>query len=371
MRKKILLVTHNLNLEGASYSCFYLARGLKNNKFDISILSPIKGVLFKKYKYEGIPIKIINFFRKRNIFSFFNLYFFLKKGNFNIIYVNTFLNWKFILLYTIFNFKSKIVWCIRESNRKIYFNRCKHIKKLIFSKADKVLFVSKATNKVYEDLNKKNNFYIIPNGIDINEIKEYKKNNAKAIIKKKLGFNKNSIIISIIGTLCPRKGQLEFTKAAISLLDEIEHNYIYFLMVGGRGDKYQKKIENIIHTADNRDKIIIIPETEKVFDYYLITDLFICNSSFESFPRIILEAMAFKLPIISTNVFGIKEQIENNKSGLLIEPGNILMLKAAIKKLLNNKSIAKKVSDNAYKKCVNNFNYNKSTDRHIKLFNDL
>lgn len=368
---KILLVTHNLNLEGASYSCFYLAKGLKNRKFEVTILSPFKGPLLEKYKKEEIKVQIINFWSKRNILGFFKLWKFLKKSDFSIIYVNTLVNFKFILLYTFFKFRSKIIWCIRESEKHIYLQHYKNLKSRLFSKVDKVLFVSQATRKVYEEFNKKNNFAVIHNGIDISEVEEFKNKNDRKSVRKKLGFDKNSSIISIFGTIIERKGQLEFTKTAVSLLADKEYSNVYFLLVGGRNAPYQEEIEDMIYKTNNTDKIFIIPETKNVFDYYLISNIFVCNSFFESFPRVILEAMAFKLPIIASNVFGIPEQIKDRKSGLLIEPGNILMLRSAIKSLLNNKNLSNRLAKNAYRACVNNFSCDKMIEEHIKLFKKL
>jgi glycosyltransferase involved in cell wall biosynthesis len=72
-------------------------------------------------------------------------------------------------------------------------------------------------------------------------------------------------------------------------------------------------------------------ETKNIYEFFSITDIFVCASSEESFPRVILEAMAFELKIVSTDVFGIKEMIIDNQEGYLIKPNNPQELAEAIR----------------------------------------
>lgn len=58
----------------------------------------------------------------------------------------------------------------------------------------------------------------------------------------------------------------------------------------------------------------------------------------EGLPMAILEAMSWGLPVITTPVGGIPEVIENGKTGLLITPGHIQELTAAMQSLIENPS---------------------------------
>src|SRR5690606_23550060 len=65
-------------------------------------------------------------------------------------------------------------------------------------------------------------------------------------------------------------------------------------------------------------------------------DVFILPSYSEGVPISILEAMSYGLAIISTNVGGIPSVVINNKNGILIEPGNKVMMVEAINSLLES-----------------------------------
>ena len=58
----------------------------------------------------------------------------------------------------------------------------------------------------------------------------------------------------------------------------------------------------------------ILPETAEPGRFYQAADVFVCTSRVESFPRVTLEAMAHGLPIVTTPVFGIREQVRPGTS---------------------------------------------------------
>jgi len=226
------------------------------------------------------------------------------------------------------------------------------------------VFVADATRKLYSDLNSNNNFEIIPNGVDLNEIESFKLRNEKADLRKRNKFSQNDIIITIVGTVTERKGQLTLIKSAIELLKQNTHLNLKFVLVGCRDNDYLKQIKQIIKKNNISSKVILVSETNNVFDYYCISDMFVCTSIIESFPRIILEAMAFELPIVSTNVFGIPEQIEDGVHGILIEPNNSSILAKKIQYLLDNPKISKQYAIQAYKRVETDFTLSAVTKKH-------
>ena len=78
----------------------------------------------------------------------------------------------------------------------------------------------------------------------------------------------------------------------------------------------------------------IVAETHEIARYYQAADVFVCTSRVESFPRVVLEAMAYGLPIVSTRVFGIAEQVGENVNALLYEPGDVPKLAAHLQQLI-------------------------------------
>lgn len=75
-------------------------------------------------------------------------------------------------------------------------------------------------------------------------------------------------------------------------------------------------------------------------------DIFINTTHFDNTPVSLIEAMALGLPIVSTNVGGIPYLIENNKTGLLVNDGNIVEMVEKIEQLLQNQNLANSLSVN-------------------------
>ncbi|MBO5107820.1 MAG: glycosyltransferase family 4 protein [Bacteroidales bacterium] len=126
-------------------------------------------------------------------------------------------------------------------------------------------------------------------------------------------------------------GKVEFRLAGLGDIDDLDK--IIF-------DKGINQIVKCIGWADG----------EKLRYEYLHADCFILPSYIEGLPVSILEAMSYKLPIISTTVGGIPEIVDKT-NGFLVEPGNICALKEVILSFLTmSKEQKEQMALNSYRK---------------------
>ncbi|MBU0580591.1 MAG: glycosyltransferase family 4 protein, partial [Candidatus Margulisbacteria bacterium] len=132
-----------------------------------------------------------------------------------------------------------------------------------------------------------------------------------------------------------------------------------------------EKIKELISQSLLGDYVQLIKKTPHIYDWYIMSDIFLLPSTYESFPRTILEAMAFGLPIIATDVFGIKEQLEEGLSGILIRPNDPLAISKAIRYLVDNKDKATDIGKKAFERVSHCFSLDKNIDEHDKLFRSL
>jgi len=125
-------------------------------------------------------------------------------------------------------------------------------------------------------------------------------------------------------------------RTAALVQHELKRTYpgqkIQFVMVGTRPGVYldSLKQEAALHQLDN---VLFLPESGEIHDFYRLADIFVCTSFEESFPRVLLESAAYRLPIVSTNVNGIAEMLGANDAWL-IPPGDRHQLAEAIKSAL-------------------------------------
>jgi glycosyltransferase involved in cell wall biosynthesis len=74
-----------------------------------------------------------------------------------------------------------------------------------------------------------------------------------------------------------------------------------------------------------------------------VMQAFVLPSLYEGFGISILEAMAVGIPVIATSVGGIPEFVTHDMTGLLVEPGNVIALAGAIKRVLENPEQARQM----------------------------
>jgi glycosyltransferase involved in cell wall biosynthesis len=98
---------------------------------------------------------------------------------------------------------------------------------------------------------------------------------------------------------------------------------------------------------ERRARVTLVPETADVAQYFIAADIFVCTSRVENYPRVILEAMAWGLPIVATPVFGIREQVREDVNGIFYEPGDVEALAAAISRLVANDELRERLAGNA------------------------
>ena len=358
--KSILLHSHNLEWQGASLSLFEIASALKQRNYDVEVVADRDGPLHVEYNNHDIPIHVATKGSTDPLAS-------VDKNRFDLIMVNTITAYRYLRNSDITAYP--IVWCIRESEREHYEKTLPEFSQELYHLATRLLFVSDATRAVYSDVDM-GKCVTIHNGIDVQKIDAMARSCSNETLRSKVGIANDDRVISLVGTICPRKGQKEFTEAALELVKI--HPHLTFLMVGGgTNTEYEDEIQKSISHAGMQDRIRIIPTTPDVHQYYAITDIAVCNSSIESFPRVVLEAMAWKLPIVATHVFGIPEQIRDEQEGLLIPPNDPKALCSALQKLIDDPNYAANLAVQARKRVEQHFTLERMADCYEELLLSL
>ena len=174
--------------------------------------------------------------------------------------------------------------------KKIKFTLIRYLQINTFNKSKGIIFLSKyAKEKIQNYCEIKHKSVIIPHGIKQQKINLYK-------------YNEKKFTILYVSDFLPYKHNYNVVKAVSELISE---GYNIKLNLVGKNDKIQRdKIFKIIN-SDNRYKNNINVfgklSSEEVETHYKNSNLFLFASTCENLPFIILEAMSFGLPIVSSN----------------------------------------------------------------------
>ncbi|MDJ1184787.1 glycosyltransferase [Roseofilum casamattae] len=381
---KILLVTHNLALEGAPLMAYHFAKHfVESGECQVSVVSLVDGPLRKDYEALNISVKLIEDNLQRvdgNLAAYRDrlqaVGELLKITNFDLILSNTMVGFWGVELAQLFNLPS--IWNIHEScpidrSLRNFFGdsppqAMRQVLERCFQNASRVIFVADATRKIFHDLDIHGRFRTIPGGMNLKTIQQFRQTHSKSALRQKYGIAEDKTVISIIGTTCERKGQHIFLEA-IKHLEKIypaqKFQNLEFLIVGTREIIYLDYLRQVQQRL-KLDYVKMYPETRQVFDFFGLTDIFVCASFEESFPRVILEAMAFELKIVSTNVFGIPEMIGDRHEGYLVRPGDPEALGNALVEAIDT-DYANRLRGNAYARVNRLFDNQKQLPKHLQI----
>lgn len=137
-----------------------------------------------------------------------------------------------------------------------------------------------------------------------------------------------------VARMVPNKGQLILLEAAAELRRRGYH--VHLTVVGdgpGRPD-VERQVERLgLGACVELPGLVGQNQIPKLYE---LADVFVLPSFAEGVPVVLMEAMASGLPVVATRVMGVAELVEDGVSGVLVGPGNVSELSAAIASLADS-----------------------------------
>ena len=376
---RLLLLTHNLNLEGAPlFLLEYATYMAREAGFELEILTSLDGPLRPAFEALGAHITVVDSallcaspdeetFHQRLL----DLSHRLEWDRIDLVVCNTLVSFWGVLMARRAGKPS--LFYIHESTTVFRFFEVKlelklhHLVHEALGRATHTLFLCAATRAYFEDSNLHGNFRIVPSWIHLDAIDGFRQRHTRAEMRKKHGFAEDEVVIANIGTICERKGQHIFIRA----IDHFNHNRGHrgkfrFVMVGARPGIYLDLLLRDLKRL-GLPNVTLVPETREVFDFFVAADLFVCTSYEESFPRVVMEAMAFRTPMVTTDVHGIVEMVGQRQEGYLVPPGDHVALSKMMWTCLAKERSGKSLTPTAYSKALRYYDYDKVLPFHVEL----
>mgnify|MGYP001423576242 FL=1 len=195
----------------------------------------------------------------------------------------------------------------------------------------------------------------INNGVDItsNENKPSSKTDINIILISRLVVQKN----------------IDLVIRAFKILDE--KNLI--LNIVGEGGEFNN-LQKLIHDLEVQDNVKIWGKIDnnKISDFLKTSDLFIQASNYEGLPHSLLEAINYNVPILSTEVGGCKDLINNGERGFIISsPPDKNLIAENISFIINNRIEAEKRAGAAKTFIKKEYNFSTQADMYMTFFENF
>lgn len=186
-------------------------------------------------------------------------------------------------------------------------------------------------------------------------------------IRLNYGFKENDIIFLCPASLTIKKGHANLIHAFEKIIKSYQNVY---LILAGEGSE-KKNIIQLINNLNLNKNIILTGLVHPIYPIMQISDVIILTSQYEGFPNVILEALACKKTIITTNTGGINEIISHGVNGLIIEQNIPEKIFEMIEFYLNNHSNLKELNDEWFCKIKTDFSIEVMIEKYEKLILEI
>lgn len=377
--RHITLITHNLSYEGAPLFLLEYARHLAGAGVRLTVISAADGPLRPGYERLGAGVQIIDLkplhtareaaqlqSALRGLASVLDL-----RGS-DLVMANTLS--AFWGVHLAHQAGRPSLLYIHESTTPAAFYHGHLPAALLpeiertFALATHVSFLTDSTRRYYQPLLPPDNHSLNPGWIDLDRLDRHLAAHPRVDLRRALGLDDSIRLVVNLGSVCDRKGQHIFARA-VDLLWRRRPDLAAttrFLMVGGRDTPYDRALTELLETLD-RPHLRVIPETAQPLDYLGAADLFVCSSYEESFPRVVLEAMACRVPVLSTGVHGIPEMARPDLEAVLVPPGDTVALSEGMARMLSSPDHGREIAVRARARVATEFDSALLLPRHAAL----
>ena len=231
--------------------------------------------------------------------------------------------------------------------------------RLLYRSISNTTLIAAVSDAVNANIQKDFNFnppcsvLTIPNIIDIDKVTMNQLDRGDA--RQQLGLDKNDFVIGNVARLVTDKAQHDLLTAFSTILKSDEYNSTNIKLVIIGSGKLEVQLKQYADSMNLSQAVIFAGDVKHASRLMTAFDVFVLSSIVEPFGLVLLEAMAAKLPIVSTNVGSIPSIA--NKGTQLVSPGNPQELALAIKTIVQlDTSQRRIIGDAGYAHLINHFN---------------
>ena len=210
---------------------------------------------------------------------------------------------------------------------------------------------------------------VVHNGVDLDRFARALKNFDRAEFLRSKGLPPDCVLVGSIGELRTLKRHDDFIQAAAIVAREFPD--AYFVLAGvepTKSGEVRKHLEQLVTQFRLDGRFHFLGWLDDAEQWLGAMDVFVSASETESFGLAIAEAMAAETAVVATKTDGAQEVLEDQKTGLLIDIGNIAQLAVAVSSLIIQTQKRKQLAARAKESVAAKFSLQRMVDEIEKLY---
>jgi glycosyltransferase involved in cell wall biosynthesis len=185
--------------------------------------------------------------------------------------------------------------------------------------------------------------------------------------KRRLGVPASRFVIGAVGRLSAEKGFDLLLRAAAQLLKAGRDLEVRLI---GDGDQEQE-LRRLIAELGWPERMHLLGYRPDLVPLYEAMDVFVLSSVREGLPNVLLEALALEVPVVATRIAGVPRLIRDGQTGLLVEPGALSELTAALERLLGDAALRARLAAAGPALVETEFSFARRMERIARLYDGL
>jgi glycosyltransferase involved in cell wall biosynthesis len=207
----------------------------------------------------------------------------------------------------------------------------------------------------------------IYNGIEVDHYIPQDQNGSRERIRNEFNIDADTLLIGSIGRLVWQKGLEHLVQAMPKVLNQFPQTKV---LIAGEGP-LKDELEALAQKLKVGEHIIFANFRKDIREILSAINILIVPSLLEGFPMITLEGMAMAKPIIATGIDGIREQIVDGESGILIPPKDPDAIAKAIVRLSTEKDFSQNLGLEGRRRVEKEFTVEKMVYETEKVYESL
>jgi glycosyltransferase involved in cell wall biosynthesis len=210
----------------------------------------------------------------------------------------------------------------------------------------------------------RNKHRVVHTGIDL---AKYRPGEGRADLRTEFGYSGDTKVVGMISRLGQdwwRKGVSEFLEMAVQVSTAVPNTA--FLIVGD--GLHRAELEQRAATLGLGTRITFAGWRGDIPALLAGMDVFVMPSLYEGGPTIVLEAMAMARPVVATSVGMVPEVMQDDRSGLIVAPGDSRALAHAVNRLLADPELCRRLGEHARAQAEASFSTETMVDRYLEVF---
>lgn len=214
-----------------------------------------------------------------------------------------------------------------------------------------------------------NKIKVIPLGFDLGKFR-VDLPQKREIVRAKYGLQEDEVAVAIVGRLAPIKNHRFFLEAVEALLAKGVTKATFFIVGDG---ELKTEIEAQGAAINDRfgKKIVFTSWIKDIAEFNAGMDVICLTSNNEGTPVSLIEAQACDVPIVTTDVGGVRDIVSEGQTGFIVPKGDLKLFTEKLALLIENEEIRRKMSQNGWNFVREKFHYTRLAADMAKYYREL